>query len=643
MKNIALKIVTLLALACVISCQSPTPIAQKLDIKRYLSLTPQGVIYPTEEQMAMLDILVPDKAYAPIPPIEDREYWDAIAASQEGQALLAEARSMLDAKPEVPISDDIYRRANKEGNRAIYKPRYYRTMDKLEKFLLAECIENQGEFIPQIQNFCYAIMHMKSWVHPNHDDKDNGVLEGRRVSIDLGARKFGLVLSLVETTLKDRVGTGVRMDIHKNVKRRITDSYLRSCRGEGDPANNRWIRATSNWNSVCTSGSLLSIMAMSDNKEERVAAIGSAINSMNHYLSGFGEDGYCSEGLGYWNYGFGHYLYLAEIIYDYTDGMINLFEFDNPEKMVAIANFPANYEIHNRCYAPFSDGSFKIAEGGDNFAYLMSAKHYGSRKPTYFKPDEAVFTVIGWRDAKENIAAGSSEALPEVMYFDDCGIVISRGAQAEKLSVAIKGGHNAENHNHSDVGSYFVLLEDDIVAGDIGAPSYVAGAFAPKNPARSSWGHPVPRINNTLQSNGRQFHGDILATKFSEGRDEVVLNILPAYEIPALTKLERVMINQKGGKGEITIIDEFTASEPISFGTAVMVNVDYKISNNTIILSTGNHSVKVIVTAEGGDIVLKDDIVPVEKLRSGRKSYRIGVDFTEPLTSGKITVQYLPL
>ena len=60
---------------------------------------------------------------------------------------------------------------------------------------------------------------------------------------------------------------------------------------------------------------------------------------MNHYLSGFGEDGYCSEGLGYWGYGFGHYLYLAQILYDFTEGRIDLFAFNNAEKMKNVGTF----------------------------------------------------------------------------------------------------------------------------------------------------------------------------------------------------------------------------------------------------------------------------------------------------------------
>ena len=59
------------------------------------------------------------------------------------------------------------------------------------------------------------------------------------------------------------------------------------------------------------------------------------------------------------------------------------------------------------------------------------------------------------------------------------------------------------------------------MTGDIGAPSYTAGAFSEDNPARSSWGHPLPRIDGKLQSNGRKFEGKITETTFTKESDKV--------------------------------------------------------------------------------------------------------------------------
>ena len=155
------------------------------DISEYLSYTNLDTIYPSAKQMEMLKTVLPQKVFQPAPPIADRDYWNKIAISESGNDYLKKALSEFDKKPEVPITDSIYRLANRQGNLGIYKPRYYRTMERLERFILAECLENKGRFLSQIEIYCLAILNMKSWLHPNHDDNENGVLEGKRVSIDL--------------------------------------------------------------------------------------------------------------------------------------------------------------------------------------------------------------------------------------------------------------------------------------------------------------------------------------------------------------------------------------------------------------------------------------------------------------------------
>ncbi|MCM4156957.1 hypothetical protein [Gramella sp. AN32] len=615
-----------------------------LDIRAYLEAGDKGAIYPNKIQLEMLRSIVPAERFQPAPSIINRNYWDKFGASELGKKYLKEALNAVETEPEVPISDEIYRRANKEGNRKIYKPRYYRTMDRLEHFILAECITNNAKFLPQIETYIRAIMDMKSWVHPNHDDSENTVLEGKRVTIDLGARKFGLVLALADELLEDKLSAGLRKEISEQLQWRITDSYLKSAR-EDDPESNKWIRSTSNWNSVCTSGTLFTILTTSEDREKRIAAIGSAINSMDYYLSGFGEDGYCSEGTGYWNYGFGHYLYLAEILYDYTDGNIDLFTFDNPEKLQKVANFPENYQIHPGLYAPFSDGVTRVKKGGDNFAYIMAAKYYGAKKPENFVSDEAVQSLIVWSDIEKYTQQDQDYSpLPPVTYFDDYGIVISRGQQRIPLSIAIKAGHNAENHNHSDVGSYVIAYGDDIVSGDIGAPSYIAGAFSEDNPARSSWGHPVPKINGKLQSNGKEFRGEILSTSFTATSDKLTMNIEPAYEVPQIKKLTRSVENTKSGDGSISIEDHIQASAPVSFGMAIMTLSEYEIVDpNTIILNENGQKLKVSITGSGGKLKIQDEKVPVEHLREGGPAFRIGIDFTRPVTEGTIKLQYEPV
>lgn len=620
-------------------------IEKGLDIEKYLSYANSEIITPSEKQIRMLEKVMPKQNFQPAPKITNRGFWNPIAITTSGKSYLNKANSYRNSLPEVPISDSIYRIANRDGNRGIYKPRYYRTMEKLEHFILAECIENKGRFIPQVEAFSRAIISMKSWLHPNHDDNDNGVLEGRRVSIDLGARKFGAVLALANSLLADKLSNELKVKIEENLKKRITNSYLKSTTFI-DEIDNKWLRSTSNWNSVCTSGSVLTIITSSKNYQERLLAVGAAINSMKYYLSGFGDDGYCSEGLGYWGYGFNHYLYLAQILYDYTGGKIDLFRAHDPVKMNNVGNFPENFEIQlGRC-SPFADGVSKISSKGSNFARIFSAKHYGAVMPSEIRMEEAAEQLVAWKNPemfKPNTNKKATE-LPNYTYYEDFGMVISRGKQKVPFSIAVKAGHNKENHNHSDVGTYTLVLGKDIMAGDIGAPSYRAGSFSPKNKARSSWGHPVPMINETLQSNGYEFKGTITKTNFAADKDVIEIDVKAAYELPVLKSLTRTVVNDKTGNGKIIIKDVFEANEKIDFNVPIMTLNEYEIINDhTIIITSKHQKVKVEVLSKGFKISIEDELVPVKHLREGAPAYRIGIQAEKKCENGILTIVYTPM
>ncbi len=626
-------------LSLIVSCSLSLVAHAQLDVNSYLELADGDSIYPSQAQIEMLRPLVPKNLIQPAPPIEDRSFWDKVARSESGKTLLKSATAKLTVAPEIPISDAIYRRAQQEGNRSIYKPRYYDTMERLGEYILAECIENEGRFLPQIEIYIQAIMDMKSWLHPNHD-KGCETLDGKSVSIDLGARLFGTHLALAKLLLGDRLADAQRTEIQKQLRWRITDSYFRTCRGEDK--ENHWIRSTSNWNSVCTSGSTFIILASSTDHDERVAALGCALNSMPFYLSGFAQDGYCSEGIGYWGYGFGHYLYFAQILHDYTDGQVDLFTFNNADKLQKVARFPERFHIQNGRFPPFSDNNITNPPDFGNFGKAITATYFDSPWPFSSVHEHLHEQLVQWT-ALDDYDQNRKPHFPAHSYFEEQGVVISRGQQAVPLSIAFKAGNNDENHNHSDVGTYAIILGSELMAGDIGKPVYQAGAFSPHNKARSSWGHPVPKVDGKLQSNGPQHHGSILETSFSDTRDTVVMDLKAAYKAPALETLVRTMINDKSDPGSIRMEDSFSASEPIDFGSTIMTYADIVFVNDTtLLLTTEQNTVQVSITSHAGALHFSREAVPV-RLGSGKTAYRIGIDFINPIQQGTISIQFAPV
>ena len=82
---------------------------------------------------------------------------------------------------------------------------------------------------------------------------------------------------------------------------------------------------SNNWDAVCYDGVTAAALATIDSPSKRAWFIALAEKNISSYLDGgFAPDGYCVEGLGYWNYGFDHFTLLAENIREATGGRLDL-------------------------------------------------------------------------------------------------------------------------------------------------------------------------------------------------------------------------------------------------------------------------------------------------------------------------------
>ncbi len=74
---------------------------------------------------------------------------------------------------------------------------------------------------------------------------------------------------------------------------------------------------------------------------------------IENFYAGYSPDGYCSEGLGYWNFGFGRYVMLSETLRHATNGKVNWLD---DSRVTAMANYGRKIEILNGVYPVFADG-----------------------------------------------------------------------------------------------------------------------------------------------------------------------------------------------------------------------------------------------------------------------------------------------
>ncbi len=96
--------------------------------------------------------------------------------------------------------------------------------------------------------------------------------------------------------------------------------------------------------------------------------------AMQSYLNSFGEDGACVEGVGYWAYGFGYFLYYAQLLAEVLQEDTYL----KQPKTRKIAAFPYYTMISPGHYVPFSDYSaIELPSGLVSYCY----EHLGVAVP----------------------------------------------------------------------------------------------------------------------------------------------------------------------------------------------------------------------------------------------------------------------
>jgi hypothetical protein len=124
-------------------------------------------------------------------------------------------------------------------------------------------------------------------------------------------------------------------------------------------------------------------------------------------------------------------------------------------------------------------------------------------------------------------ADGGRGGAARVDWFASTQVFVARG---ERLTLAFKGGHNDENHNHNDVGGVVVALGGVPVLVDPGRPTYTRQTFSADRyqiwTMRSSW-HNTPTIGGVEQSAGRRF----AARDVEVGDDFVSAELATAYAI----------------------------------------------------------------------------------------------------------------
>jgi hypothetical protein len=591
--------------------------------------------------------LLPQKPTCFGRPISDRTAWEPLAATREGKAAITAAEALLKA-PMPEMTDEIYLIYSRTGSRAEGDRVDGQRRGRVGTLTCAELLENAGRFVPELEKTVRSLCEEKTWVGVAHDG-NLANFHKKQITIDLYSSALAWNLATADNLLGEKLSRETRDLIRREIQGRIFEPFHRMIEGKQSLS---WLASQHNWNSVCLAGVTGAALALLDSREERAFYVLAAEKYSMNFLKGFPPDGYCGEGTGYWNYGFGHYVLLAEEIRLATGGKIDLLA--RPEAL-APASFGARFESADGVYPPFADTSPGARPSGRIMSFLNERLGFGL-PPVQSESVRLgggglaeglmyLFPVPGTRPA--NTVVQPVEAGGPRSWFEQAGILICRPRKgsSRQLATAIIGNDNGVNHNHNDVGSYLVVLNGQTLIADPGGERYTARTFSSRryeSNVLNSFGHSVPLVAGKMQNAGAKARAVVLKTDFTEARDTLAFDIRSAYSVPTLQKLTRTYIFSREGAGSMTVADEVAFSQPQSFETALITLGQWKqTAPDTLRIEDGPAAIDVRI--DTGGIAFK--IVPTEikeQVHTRKLPLRLALRLEPPVEQAIVTVRITP-
>jgi hypothetical protein len=163
------------------------------------------------------------------------------------------------------------------------------------------------------------------------------------------------------------------------------------------------------------------------------------------------------------------------------------------------------------------------------------------------------------------------EPLDGEVWLGDLQMMAAREVPGSSrgLYVAAWGGHNAQSHNHNDVGNVLVFLDGEPVLVDAGVGEYTSKTFSSRRyeiwTMQSGW-HNLPAVNGIDQGAGAEFRAR--GAVFTPGRnaERLSLDIAPAYPPEAKVANWRREVRLDRAKREVVLAERYSLAgwrEPI--------------------------------------------------------------------------------
>jgi hypothetical protein len=344
-----------------------------------------------------------------------------------------------------------------------------------------------------------------------------------------------------------------------------------------------------NWNPWICSNWLTSVLIMEKDAERRAQSVSKILRVADNFLNQYPKDGGCDEGPGYWGRAGASLFDCLELMHSATNGQFDVYDNTLIQEMgrfIYRAHIDGSYRLN------FADASARggISASlvynygkriGDDTMMKFGAWSAEQRKGHRGNVDEYrdLYSLFHYGEIQS--VKGTQPYLRDV-WLPDLQVFVAREEEgaAKGFYVAGKGGHNAESHNHNDVGSFVVYRDGLPILIDAGVGTYSAKTFSRNRydiwTMQSAY-HNLPTINGVMQQNGRKFAAKDVAYKKTNKSATFSLDLVGAYPKEAgIQSWQRAITLNRGKSVEIKdryVLDKVSGDMILNLMTACDVSV----------------------------------------------------------------------
>lgn len=527
---------------------------------------------------SLKEIIVSAEDWHPFPKASEQAAWQKLPEKVRTAHLL-QGEKHLGCDWEIPKAS-IFLEFVRTGNRTNYQRIANGRRVRLAELVVAECIDGKGCFLDDIMNGIWAICEETYWGVPAHvgaQKKGPGLPDVKEPTVDLFAAETGMLLAWTHYLLGeqlDRISPLITERIQHEVQRRILSVNL-----ERDDF--WWMgfsgRMVNNWNPWICSNWLTAVLILERDPQRRIQSVHKILRCLDKFLNPYPKDGGCDEGPGYWSRAGASLYDCLELLASASDGKIDIF--DEP-LIKEMGRYIFRVYINDQYFINFADAAARLnPDASVIFRYGRSIKDvdmtgFGAFLARKQNLGEGIIRG-GWGclgrvlpalfHLDELLEAEPREVLLRDFWLPELQVMGARSAEGstQGLYVAAKGGHNAESHNHNDVGNFIVYADGFPALIDVGVETYTAKTFSSRRYeiwTMQSAFHNLPTINGVMQRSGREFQSRDLNYKAGKKRAVFGLDISQAYPEEAKLKSWTRTITLERGK-HVVIQDRYELTE----------------------------------------------------------------------------------